>query len=174
MAAYNSTYTGAQHDAYVTKSALVDLIYPVGAIYMSVNSTSPQTLFGGTWQQIQDTFLLCAGSSHTAGSTGGKAEYVADDMPAHTHTRGTMNITGATCYLSADAVWAGTANGAFSGYSNAGGSCTNVATSGSAGRYQFNFDASRNWTGETSQSGTNTTATIMPPYLAVYVWKRTA
>lgn len=29
-------------------------VYPVGSIYMSVNSTSPATLFGGTWERIQD------------------------------------------------------------------------------------------------------------------------
>lgn len=36
-------------------------IYPVGAIYMSVSSTSPASLFGGTWEQIQNRFLLAAG-----------------------------------------------------------------------------------------------------------------
>ena len=33
-------------------SDLLDLVYPVGSIYLSVNSTSPSTLFGGTWEQI--------------------------------------------------------------------------------------------------------------------------
>lgn len=82
--AYNSAYTGAQHDAYVTKESLINLIYPVGAIYISTNSTSPQTLFGGTWQQIQDTFLLAAGSTYTAGDTGGNATHT--HGYAHTHT----------------------------------------------------------------------------------------
>lgn len=36
---------------------LVDYIYPVGSIYISVNNTSPSTLFGGTWEQIQDDML---------------------------------------------------------------------------------------------------------------------
>ena len=31
--------------------SLVDHIYPVGSIYMSVNNTNPGTLFGGTWEQ---------------------------------------------------------------------------------------------------------------------------
>ena len=34
---------------YVTNSNLLDKVYPVGSIYMSVNSTDPSTLFGGTW-----------------------------------------------------------------------------------------------------------------------------
>lgn len=49
MANYQSTHTGQEHDAYCTKSQLINLVYPVGSIYMSINSTSPQTLFGGTW-----------------------------------------------------------------------------------------------------------------------------
>ena len=36
--------------------------YPVGSIYMSVNSTDPSTLFGGSWEQIQDRFLLASGN----------------------------------------------------------------------------------------------------------------
>lgn len=62
MENYNSTHTGAEIDSYVTKQELIDLIYPVGSIYISVNSVSPATLFGGTWEQIQDRFLLSAGN----------------------------------------------------------------------------------------------------------------
>ena len=53
----------------------IDDIYPVGSIYMSVNNTSPSTLFGGTWEQIKDTFLLSAGNTYTAGNTGGSATH---------------------------------------------------------------------------------------------------
>ncbi len=63
--------------------------YPVGSIYMSVNSTSPATLFGGTWERIQDMFLLAAGSSYSAGSTGGSATVTLtaaqSGVPAHSH-----------------------------------------------------------------------------------------
>lgn len=30
--------------------AVYDMIYPIGSIYMSVNSANPSTLFGGTWE----------------------------------------------------------------------------------------------------------------------------
>ena len=44
--------------------------YPVGSIYLSINSTSPDELFGGTWEQIKDTFLLACGDTYAAGIYG--------------------------------------------------------------------------------------------------------
>ena len=61
--------------------------YPVGSIYMSVNNTSPARLFGGSWEQIKDVFLLAAGDTYSAGSTGGEATHTltVDEMPSHNH-----------------------------------------------------------------------------------------
>lgn len=61
------------------------LAYPVGSIYMSINNTSPASLFGGTWEQLKDRFLLGAGSTYSAGSTGGEAAHAltAAEGPAH-------------------------------------------------------------------------------------------
>ena len=63
-------------------------IYPIGAIYMSTVSTSPASLFGGTWEQLEDRFLLGAGSSYSAGATGGEATHILtiNEMPNHHHT----------------------------------------------------------------------------------------
>ena len=72
---------------YAPKNIL-ETVYPVGAIYISVNSINPATLFGfGTWNQIEDRFLLAAGPTYTAGSTGGEAEHTLTEleMPAHDH-----------------------------------------------------------------------------------------
>ena len=68
-------------------SDLLDLVYPVGSIYLSVGSTSPATLFGGTWTQIKDTFLLGAGDDYTLGDTGGEATHTLTiaEMPSHVH-----------------------------------------------------------------------------------------
>lgn len=52
---------------------LLNQFYPVGSIYMSVNSSNPGTLFGGTWQRIQDRFLLACGSTYANGATGGRS-----------------------------------------------------------------------------------------------------
>ena len=68
-------------------SDLLDLVYPVGSIYLSVDSTAPSTLFGGTWEQIKDTFLLGSGDDYTIGDTGGEATHTLtiDEMPKHSH-----------------------------------------------------------------------------------------
>lgn len=67
--------------------SLVDIIYPVGSIYMSVNTVSPATLFGGVWQAITGRFLLAAGGNYALGSQGGAAtvRLTVENMPAHNH-----------------------------------------------------------------------------------------
>ena len=61
--------------------------FPVGSIYISVNSTSPASFLGGTWELIKDRFLLGAGDTYTNGDTGGEATHTltVDEMPSHTH-----------------------------------------------------------------------------------------
>lgn len=66
---------------------IFNIIYPVGSVYLSVNNVNPSTLFGGTWVQIKDQFLLACGSKYALGSTGGEAEHklTVDEMPSHNH-----------------------------------------------------------------------------------------
>ena len=61
--------------------------YPVGAIYISADSTSPASLFGGTWEMITNRFLLAAGDLYEGGTTGGEAAHTltVDEMPSHSH-----------------------------------------------------------------------------------------
>lgn len=62
---------------------LLDIVYPVGSIYQSMNATSPVDLIGGTWIQIK-TFLYGA---DVANQTGGEAKHTLtiDEMPKHNH-----------------------------------------------------------------------------------------
>ena len=127
---------------------LFDIVYPVGAIYMSVSSTSPATLFGGTWEKIENRFLLAAGSSYTAGNTGGEATHTLtkNEMPTHSHE-------------------------IYSGYGDV------VSNVSDAYRYQTWGSSDRGWkTGNlgTSNIGGGKAHNNMPPYLVVYMWKRTA
>lgn len=67
---------------------LLDWTYPVGSLYWSSKATEPAALFGGTWERIKDVFVLAAGDTYAAGSTGGEAAHVTtvEEMPAHSHT----------------------------------------------------------------------------------------
>ena len=61
--------------------------YPIGSIYQSTSSATPGSLFGGTWEQIKDVFLLSAGNTYHAGLTGGSADAV---VVEHKHTFATL------------------------------------------------------------------------------------
>lgn len=68
-------------------SKIIDKVYPVGAIYISVNSTRPEDLFGGTWEQIKDDAYLKIVTSD-AGKTGGTSSthrIPIASMPSHAH-----------------------------------------------------------------------------------------
>lgn len=63
---------------------LWNVIYPIGALYLSILATSPEILFGGTWIQISDKFLLAGGPTYTPGTSGGTANHT-HSSPSHTH-----------------------------------------------------------------------------------------
>jgi microcystin-dependent protein len=75
---------------HAVREALEDkweTIYPVGSIYMSVNNIDPSVVFGGTWQQIKDKFLLASGDTYENGATGGEATHTltVSEIPSHNH-----------------------------------------------------------------------------------------
>lgn len=177
----NSVTTLTNEIKAFVQASFLDMLYPVGSVYLSVESTSPAVLFGGSWEQIKDTFLLSAGDNYSAGASGGKAIYSANDMPAHTHTRGTMEIVGQWSTRWNQAVrgfFELSTSGAFyfdQDNSKPGRITAEDGSASNSGKTAYpGFRASGGWTGETSQSGANTYATILPPYLVVYMWKRTA
>lgn len=124
--------------------ALLDYLHPVGSIYQSTDATSPADLFGGTWEQVKDRFLLAAGDSHAAGSTGGEEEHVltAAEMANHTHV---YDYTGQSDIVGTGAIKIVSPGGTANAY-------TGKATSNCGGQAHNN----------------------MPPYLSVYTWRRTA
>ena len=167
-------------------------LYPVGSVYISFNSTDPSTLFGGTWQRLKDTFLLANGDSYAPNTSGGSATKTIgeNNLPSHTHscstvgnhthTRGSMNITGT--FRALDNYGGVGTSGAFyqTGATSKGYEAGNQAQN----FHGVGFDASRSWTGSTSANGQHTHTigntgsglplNIMPPYQTVYMWKRTA
>lgn len=126
-------------------------LYAVGSIYMSVNSTSPAELFGGTWERIKDRFLLGSGDSYSAGATGGSASVTltGDNLPNILQVG--QNNSGVTKYISG----CGWTN---QPYADQAFIVTQKSYLNEVGNnYIYN------------QPHEN-----MPPYLAVYIWKRTA
>ncbi len=85
------TETPSAADDAVNKGALLNLIYPVGSLYWTSkapnNNGDPNILFGGTWVQIKDRFILAAGDTYSNGATGGSATVTltVDQMPNHRH-----------------------------------------------------------------------------------------
>ena len=157
---------------------LYDTVYPVGSIYMSTNHTSPALLFGGTWERIKSRFLLGADSdpyydeygnayntqpTYNEQSEGGEATHklTVDEMPYHRHgqrigRKTTQGISWSAPMLS---------------YSNSTKSITGVDTYGNGDSYtasSYREQTSTEYVGDSAAHNN------MPPYLAVFVWKRTA
>lgn len=136
-------------------SKALNSVYPIGSIYISVNSTDPGTLFGGTWERIKDRFLLSAGDTYAAGNTGGSAEAT---LPSHTHTLGSGGYQLWGAKIGAGSTEPGNQISGDAKYYAA-------AKSGSTSNYK--------WIAKVDNTGASDTAQAnMPPYLAVYVWKR--
>nr|DAI52514.1 MAG TPA: baseplate protein [Caudoviricetes sp.] len=149
-------------------------VYPVGSIYMSVNSTDPSSLFGGGWTRLKDRFLLAAGNKYAGGSEGGSDTHshttathtlTENEMPKHTHKLKANTETGAylpTGSLKLESVVTN------SDYSSRSGTICD--------RYQYVTAADtiniETGGGASHSHGDTGSASSMPPYLAVYVWKR--
>lgn len=139
--------------------------YPVGSIYMSVNSTSPATLFGGTWEQLEDRFLLGAGKTYAAGDTGGEA--------AHTLTGEELPKTSGEWWMRRMSWGTGSSQSAAL-FGGASGIASSAAGSGSSDSVAYYNGAPRTPDRIKIAFGNDEAHNNMPPYLAVYIWKRTA
>ena len=123
------------------KKTLNTILFPIGYVYISVNNTNPGTIFGGTWEQIKDTFLLACGDKYAAGTTGGESEVklTVDQMPRHNHA---IEMTSSGVGYQIERV-------PFGNQSVWGNSNLPIKPTG----------------GDKPHNN-------MPPYLAVYIWKR--
>lgn len=153
------------------KAYIVDSIYPVGSIYMSVNATSPATLFGGTWTQLKDRFLLGAGSTYGNGTTGGEASHKlsVNEMPSHAHDTPFFNNMTNNGEMVSD----------FEGVfgkgmtASAAKSLTGKSVIEMWWKEQTNNAEGNEYSYLTASKGGSVAHNNMPPYLAVYMWKRT-
>lgn len=149
---------GIGPDAYAiyqqVLAAVVERDHPVGSLYISNDPTSPASLFGGTWEQIKDRFILAAGDTYAAGSTGGEAAVALteDNNGPHTHILKKF--------------WTGT-GGVF-----ADGTTIQRGYEGEGSYDSALLSNSKRY--ELSTSGNGTPHNNIPPYVAMYVWKRIA
>ena len=143
-----NTAVATLNAAKLDKAELLDAVYPIGSLYMSVNAADPNTLFGGTWERLKDRFLLAAGDTYAAGATGGEAAHTltVEEMPSHNHSLSDQ--------IDKNSIKLGSMGGD-----------TNYALSKRAASYDHNL--------ATNNTGGGAAHNNMPPYLTVYMWKRT-
>ena len=84
---FNDLLNGSPSDINSLYYKIMLKAHPVGSLYWSSNPTNPGTLFGGTWSQIKDKFVLACGDTYANGATGGNANttLTVDNLPSHTH-----------------------------------------------------------------------------------------
>ena len=124
-------------------------IYPVGAIYQSMSTTSPASLFGGSWNPINGVFLLSNSDNYSNDDTGGEENVmlIIDTMPNHNH-HGTYNGFSFLADLNR----------------KSGDGFDMIATGGN--EWKYSADAS------TAATGGNKAHNNMPPYLVCSMWRR--
>lgn len=141
----NSLTISDSNNNSLSFEAIFNRIYPVGSIYISTNDINPSTLFTGTWEKIENRFLLASGSSYQLGSTGGEATHklTINELPSHTH-----NASAGQFISTSPNVTPGTVMS---------------FDSGQYKRYSMN---------STSSTGGSKAHNNMPPYLVVSIYKR--
>ncbi len=169
-AAVGTSTTQIATTAFV--NAAIVAAYPVGSIYMSTVATNPNTLFGfGTWVTYgSGRVLISQDGTYTAGSTGGSATttLIEANLPSHTHS---ATFTG----------------NALPTHNHQIGGRDSTANEGSDPNSEFvrDFPSTQNPTTSSVSAGTpsgsvsvgntgsGTSFSNLPPYIAVYMWNRT-
>lgn len=179
---------------------LVNIIYPVGSIYMSVNSTNPGNLFGGTWTawgagRVPVGIDTSDNDFMTVEKTGGAKTHTLTvaQMPKHTHTfTGSVSKTNSqsatstsgestqhlhsTYYYTANATQTQNKN-AFNmtiwtnHYSTAG---DNMEVESNLHTHTYEHTHNVTAAGTNSQTGSGSAHNNLQPYVTCYMWKRTA
>lgn len=181
------------------RAELINMMHPVGSLLFTLIDEDPANTYGGVWQKIAEgKTVIGANAEYPLGTEGGAytVTLTEEQMPkhnhagsstsaagGHSHTRGSMNITGehgGHAYKYQGSSVNGT-SGCFIGTSSGAGG---AGKDGNVSVYKTQFDASKTWTGSTSIAGEHThtleTSTaggskpfsIMSPYLAVIIWQR--
>ena len=170
-------------------ATLIDLIYPVGAVFVTTSATNPgdSTVFGvGTWEIFGSEKMLRGISTGTAGTTGGADSYTltsgnipahahnfsaATTLPNHVHGDGSYKATGLPFNLWPNLNVSSGSDG--QGWYSAGANDVFDVT-GYSGNPTTNPAISVSGTTTTYGSATPTAIDTVSAYITVYMWKRTA
>lgn len=193
----NKTFSGTTtFSGTVDGTALVNKMFPVGAIYITVGNTNPGTFLGGTWAQIAQGRTLIGvgtlgGDTYAAGDTGGSSRVTLSisEIPSHNHggatggqsTNHTHSGTTASDGTHTHTVKEGAVAPTAGGVLTSGDDMTNYVaayqTSSSSGDHTHTFTTagvSVDHTHAITAQGGGTAHENRMPYLAVYFWQRTA
>lgn len=142
----------APHLKYKSGNSWIDynlVVYPVGAVYISYNSTSPASLFGGSWAAITGRFPYFNAGIGTGGSNTHTLSW--SEMPSHHHQLRLHTTVRET---------KGAGLPASSSFGNRG---------------LVQWDAFQSYPESmTSDAGSNSPHNNMPSYQSFYAWRRTA
>ena len=150
----------------------VDLIYPIGSIYMNINNTNPGTLFGGTWEQIQARYLMGAGkpSKNSYNGFGQISDSEIANLNFAPATLGEISHTLTNSEVPATPIFyqiAGTAVGtSYKAYSS--------VPHGTGPFWSMSLGREGEYTSTANVDGGGQGHNNLPPTLVVYIWKRTA
>lgn len=150
------------------KRIVLSTFFPVGSTYISTDTNfNPNTQFGGSWSKIENRFLLGSGS-RGVGARGGEENVTlkVNQMPSHSHSRGTVNINGEFTF---HPDLTEKINGAFS-YNRYDQSYSTYGEPG--GGRTIALNGANGFEGSTGLQGSNASHNNMPPYEVVNIWKR--
>lgn len=108
--------------------------HPVGSVYMTFGNENPADLYGGTWERVEDTFLMCSGSAYSVGTEGGSNSVIlgAENIPS-------LSITGNTTAKNGIAT---SSNGSYNGTITLQGTYTGgTYTTSASGNHSHGFSA---------------------------------
>lgn len=188
----NNTLT-AEIDSKISElSTKINSVYPVGAIYMSVNSTNPSTLFGGTWVEwgqgkVPVGFNINETEFNESEKTGGEKAHTLsiNEMPSHGHS---VSIpSSGSCTISSSGGHSHTITTYYKTDNTTGGSSSRNTDNNNYSGTRTNQNLIANNTGAHTHTVPNHTHTvnqsnvgggqahnILQPYITCYMWKRTA
>jgi microcystin-dependent protein len=161
---------------YAPMLDILKKVYPVGSIYMSTVSTNPATLFGfGTWEAMPAGRVLLAqgksswGTTYNAGSTGGEATHqlTVGELPSHNHS-GSTNAAGEHTHPVKRATTGNSGSKPAITYDTymPAMSIDTVPITNASGSHTHSITISATGSGQAHNN--------IQPYIATYMWKRTA